>query len=104
MRPVQAALGAKQDLQAQISERDGYVQQWRNDAGQQLAEQERKLADMRRDRQQGQAAAELVVLRADRDAIVLSIAPVSVGSVLQPVGSVLHAGADRLAAGNRVGC
>jgi HlyD family secretion protein len=27
---------------------------------------------------------ELVILRADRDAIVLSIAPVSVGSVLQP--------------------
>jgi HlyD family secretion protein len=80
----QTALGAKQDLAAEISERDGYVQSWRNDTGQQLAEQERKLADMLDTVNKNKLRRELVVLRADRDAIVLSIAPVSVGSVLQP--------------------
>jgi HlyD family secretion protein len=80
----QAALGAKQDLGAMIAERDGYVQQWRNDAGSQLAEQERKLADVLDTMNKNKLRRELVVLRADRDAIVLSIAPVSVGSVLQP--------------------
>ncbi len=80
----QAAVGAKQDLQAEISERDGYVQQWRNDTGQQVSEQERKLADMRDQAKKNQLRHDLVILRADRDAIVLSIAPVSVGSVLQP--------------------
>jgi HlyD family secretion protein len=80
----QAAIGARQDLHAEIAERDGYVQQWRNDTGQQLAEQDRKLADMRETAKKDKLRRELVVLRADRDAIVLSIAPVSVGSVLQP--------------------
>jgi HlyD family secretion protein len=80
----QTALGAKQDLAAEISERDGYVQSWRNDAGQQLADQDRKLADMLDEVNKNKLRRELVVLRADRDAIVLSIAPVSVGSVLQP--------------------
>jgi HlyD family secretion protein len=80
----QAAVGSSQDLQAEIAERDGYVQQWRNDTGQQLAEQGRKLADMRETAKKDKLRRELVVLRADRDSIVLSIAPVSVGSVLQP--------------------
>jgi HlyD family secretion protein len=80
----QAALGAGQDLAAMNAERDGYVQQWRNDAGSQLAEQERKLADISDTMNKSKLRRELVVLRADRDAIVLSIAPVSVGSVLQP--------------------
>ena len=80
----QASIGAKQDLQAEISERDGYVQSWRNDTGQQLSEQGRKLSDMEDQAKKNKLRHELVVLRADRDAIVLSIAPVSVGSVLQP--------------------
>jgi hemolysin D len=79
-----AAQGAKQDLGALISERDGYVQSWRNDAGNQLAEQDRKLTDMLDTANKNKLRHELVVLRADRDAIVLSIAPISVGSVLQP--------------------
>ncbi len=80
----QASLGAKQDLAAQISERDGYVQHWRNDTGQQLTDQEHKLADMLDEAEKNKLRRELVVLRADRDSIVLSIAPISVGSVLQP--------------------
>jgi hemolysin D len=80
----QAAIGAKQDLQALISERDGYVQSWRNDTGNQYSDQERKLSDMQDQSKKNKLRHELVVLRSDRDAIVLSVAPVSVGSVLQP--------------------
>ena len=77
------AHSARQDLQAMISERDGYVQNWRNDAGQQLSEQERKLAEISDTANKNRLRRQLVELRADRDSIVLSIAPVSVGSVLQ---------------------
>ncbi len=80
----QAALGAKQDLDAKTSERDGYVQSWRNDTGTLLSQQQRTLFDMQDQATKNKLRRELVVLRADQDAIVLSIAPVSVGSVLQP--------------------
>ena len=74
--------GAQRDLAAEITERDGYVQSFRNDTGQQLAEQDRKLSDMRGNADKSKLRRNLVELRADRDAIVLSIAPISVGSVM----------------------
>jgi len=77
-------LGAKQDLDAKTSERDGYVQSWRNDTGTLLSQQQRTLFDMQDQADKNKLRHELVVLRADRDALVLSIAPISVGSVLQP--------------------
>ena len=80
----QTALGAEQDFEAMISERDGAVQSWRNDTGTLLSQQQRTLFDMQDQADKNKLRHELVVLRADRDAIVLSIAPVSVGSVLQP--------------------
>ena len=80
----QTALGAEQDFKAMISERDGYVQSWRNDTGTLLSQQQRTLFDMQDQADKNKLRHELVVLRADRDAIVLSIAPISVGSVLQP--------------------
>jgi len=80
----QTALAAKQDLDAKTSERDGYVQSWRNDTGTLLSQQQRLLFDMQDQADKNKLRHELVILRADRDAIVLSIAPISVGSVLQP--------------------
>lgn len=73
----------QRDLDAQIAERDTYVQQNRNETSQQLAEQGRKLADMRESWTKAKLRRHLVELRAERDCIVLSVASVSVGSVMQ---------------------
>jgi HlyD family secretion protein len=75
--------GAQRDLAAEIAERDGYLQEFESQTGQQLAEQERKLTDMRESANKATLRRNLVQLRADRDAIVLSVAPISVGSVMQ---------------------
>ena len=79
----QAQQGAR-DLGAQVAERDGYVQTWHADISQQLADATQKLSDARQQLAKAQLRRQLVELRADRDATVLTVAKVSVGSVLQP--------------------
>ncbi len=79
----QAQQGAR-DLGAQIAERDGYVQSWHADISQQLADATQKLSDARQQLAKAQLRRQLVELRADRDSTVLTVAKVSVGSVLQP--------------------
>lgn len=79
----QAQQGAR-DLGAQIAERDGYVQSWHADISQQLADAAQKLSDARQQLAKAQLRRQLVELRADRDSTVLTVAKVSVGSVLQP--------------------
>ena len=74
---------AKRDLSAMEAERDGYRQTWRAQTSQTLTEQVRKLSDAREQLNKAQLRRELVELRADRDATVLTLARVSVGSVLQ---------------------
>ena len=86
-RALQAAnanrLTAQSDLDALIAERDGAAEQFRRETLQQLTEQGRKLADAKEQRSKAALRRSLVELRADRDAIVLDIARVSAGSVLQ---------------------
>ncbi len=77
------AIGNQRDLDALTAERDGYVQQYRNESSQQLNEQGRKLSEARENLNKARLRRELVEIRADRDSIVLSVAPVSVGSVMQ---------------------
>ena len=84
-----------------IAERDGYVQTWRADISQKLADATGKLSDARESLNKAQLRKQLVELRADRDATVLTVAKVSVGSVLQSGQAVHHAGAGRCAAGGR---
>ena len=79
---AQATQGAR-DLQALQAERDAYEQGWRGQVSQELSEQGRKLSDAREQLAKAQLRRQLVELRAERDAVVLTIAPVSVGSVLQ---------------------
>lgn len=79
----QAAASARRDLAALVAERDGYVQQWHADLADKLADATSKLSDAREQLKKSQVRRQLVELRADRDATVLSIAKVSVGSVLQ---------------------
>jgi len=73
----------KADLAAMIAERDAYIQDWRAQAAQALSDDSRQLRDAQELLNKAMLRRQLVELRADRDAIVLTIAKVSVGSVLQ---------------------
>lgn len=79
----QTAEGAKRDLAALEAERNGYVQGWRADVAQSLADATEKLSKAREELNKAQLRRQMVELRSDRDAIVQSVAKVSVGSVLQ---------------------
>lgn len=79
----QTAESGKRDLAAMIAERDGYVQQWHADIGQQLSDVTTKLSDSRENLRKAELRRNMVELRADRDGTVLTVAKVSVGSVLQ---------------------
>lgn len=79
----QTAESAKRDLAAMIAERDGYVQQWHGDINQQLSDISSKLSDARESLRKADLRKKLVELRADRDGTVLTVAKVSVGSVMQ---------------------
>ena len=74
---------AVRDLQALTAERDGYDQQWHGQVSQDLSESGRKLSDAQEQLHKAQLRQQLVELRADADAVVLTVARVSVGSVLQ---------------------
>ncbi len=78
-----SSMAARSDLEALMSERDSAVEQYRRETLQQLTEQGRRLSDAREQRSKSALRRSLVDLRADRDAVVLSVARVSVGSVLQ---------------------
>jgi len=79
----ETAASARRDLAALVAERDGYVQSWHADVSEKLADAISKLSDARGSLNKAQLRKQLVELRADRDATVLTIAKVSVGSVLQ---------------------
>ena len=75
---------AKADLAAMIAERDAYLENWRAQTAQTLSEQTRKLSDAQESLNKARLRRQLVELKADRDATVLTVAKVSEGSVLQP--------------------
>lgn len=74
---------AERDLSAMVAERDGYVQSWHADLSEKLADATSKLSDARESLNKAQLRRQLVVLRAEKDGTVLTVAKVSVGSVLQ---------------------
>jgi hemolysin D len=80
----ETANSAQRDLSAMVAERDGYVQSWHADISDKLSDATGKLSDARESLNKAQLHRQLVELRADRDATVLTVAKVSVGSVLQP--------------------
>ncbi len=79
----ETATAARRDLAAMVAERDGYVQSWHADVSEKLSDATSKLSDARESLNKAQLRRQLVELRADRDATVLTVAKVSVGSVLQ---------------------
>ncbi len=78
-----SAEGSKRDLEAMVAERDAYENTWRAQILQNLQDQGRKLDDAREQLKKAQLRRRLVELRAPEDAVVMSVAHVSVGSVLQ---------------------
>ncbi|MEJ0018146.1 MAG: HlyD family type I secretion periplasmic adaptor subunit [Acetobacteraceae bacterium] len=73
----------QRDLAAMMAERDGYVQSWHADVSEKLSDATGKLSDARESLNKAQLRRQLVELRAERDGTVLTVAKVSVGSVLQ---------------------
>ena len=79
---AQAEQGSR-DLRAMMAERDGYDHNWRAQVNQDMTEQGRKLSDARENLAKAARRRQLVDLVADQDSVVLNIAKVSIGSVLQ---------------------
>jgi len=73
----------KRDYSAMEAERDAFIQGWQADISQKLAEATGKLSEARETLNKAKLRQQLVELRSDSDAIVQSIAKVSVGSVMQ---------------------
>ncbi|SIQ50300.1 MULTISPECIES: HlyD family type I secretion periplasmic adaptor subunit [Acidiphilium] len=80
---IATASAGERDLAAQRAERDAYEKKWSAAVSEDLAETTSKLVTAQQDLSKAQLQSQLVVLRAPRDAIVLTVAHVSVGSVLQ---------------------
>jgi membrane fusion protein, hemolysin D len=74
---------ARRDLEALKAEREAYEQNWLAEVSQKLSEQTQKLADAREQLNKARLRRQLVELRANLDATVLTVAKVSIGSVLQ---------------------
>ena len=79
----QTAEGARRDKSALEADRNGYIQGWRAEVSQKLAEANGRINDAREQLNKAKLRRQLVELRSELDAIVQSVAKVSVGSVLQ---------------------
>jgi len=79
----QTAAAARLERSALESERDEYIQEWRANIAQSLAEETGKASDAKAQLDKAKLHRQMVQLRSERDAIVQSVAKVSVGSVLQ---------------------
>jgi hemolysin D len=79
----QSAIGAQRDLAALIAERNGYIHNWHSEIADKLTDALGKLSDARESLNKAQLRRQLVEFRADQDGTVMSVAKVSVGSVLK---------------------
>ena len=77
------AATAKRDLEAMKAEREAYLQNGAAQVSESLVDKTQALRDTKEQLSKASLRQKLVELRADRDAIVQSVAKVSVGSVLQ---------------------
>jgi HlyD family type I secretion membrane fusion protein len=78
-----AAERASRELQQMIAERDGFEQQWKAQVNQELHERSRSVSNAKENLRKATLRHQLVELRAEQDAVVLTVAKVSVGSVMQ---------------------
>ncbi len=90
---AQAESGGAQvtrQLAAQQAERESFVQHWNGQTSQELAEARGRLVQAQQNYAKASLHSELVVLTAPRDAIVLSVAKVSAGSVVMSAEPLIH--------------
>jgi HlyD family secretion protein len=80
---LNSAEAGRRDLAAMRAERDGYDENWHAEVWQNLADRTSKLNDARQSLNKAGRRQQLMELHAERDATVLTVAKVSVGSVLQ---------------------
>ena len=80
----QTARSAATDLAAMKAEADGEERTWQAQISQDLSDASRKLVDAQSSVEKASLHNKLVELRAVADSTVLTLAPVSVGSVMQP--------------------
>jgi HlyD family secretion protein len=80
---ISSAASSERDLASQEAERDSFDQQWKSTISQQLATAINNLTQAEQSLAKDKLNNQLVNLVAPRDAIVLSVAHVSVGSVMQ---------------------
>ena len=80
----QSAAGAQNKLDAMVAEEEGFVQNWKAQVYQDLTEAQHKYYEAKGDLDKAVLRQSLVVMRAQADAVVLTIAKVSIGSVLSP--------------------
>jgi HlyD family type I secretion membrane fusion protein len=78
-----AAERAGRELQQVTAERDSFEQQWKAQVNQELHERNRSLVTAQENLRKALLRRKLVELRAEQDATVLTVAKVSVGSVMQ---------------------
>lgn len=74
----------KRDMQNLIAQRDAYDKEWYAAVLADMQTTQPQLDQAKENLKKARLHAKLVELRADQDAVVMSIAPVSVGSVMQP--------------------
>ena len=78
----QSATSARNKLNAMIAQRESYIQNSKAETYQSLTDAQRKLYEVSGSFAKANMQQSLLVMRADRDAVVLNIAHVSVGSVI----------------------
>jgi HlyD family secretion protein len=80
---MNTAEAARREIAALQAERDSYDQNRKAEISQNLADRSGKLSDAKQALSKAELRQRLMELRADRDAVVLTVAKTSVGSVLQ---------------------
>lgn len=81
---VESANGARAKIASLQAERDAYAKNWKAQVYSDLTEAQRKLYQARDDLSRADLRHKLVIFKASKPAVVLSVAKVSVGSVLSP--------------------
>ena len=80
---LQTSEAAKRQQATVSADRDGYIQSWRAEVSQGLSEAGSRMSDARELLNKAKLRKQLVELKSEADAIVQSVAKVSVGSILQ---------------------
>ncbi len=85
----EGAVGAQNKLDAMRAEEQGFIQQWKAQIYQDLTDAEHKYFETKADYEKAVLLKSLDVMRAQSNAVVLTIAKVSIGSVLTPASDFI---------------